>query len=153
VNTYYRDELTYLREMGNLFAAANPRLSKYLAKDATDPDVERLMEGFAFLVGRLRQRLDAEMPELAHSLLRLVWPHYLRPVAPITTMQFKFAEGANGSSIKVPRGTTVQTAPLEGEGVTFRTSYDLTALPFDITAADLDNFKDSCRLTLTFSRL
>ena len=153
VNTYYRDELTYLREMGDLFARANPRLSRYLAKDASDPDVERLMEGFAFLVGRLRQRLDAEMPELAHSLLQLVWPHYLRPVAPITTVQFGFAEGANAASIRVPRGTTLQTAPLEGETVTFRTSYDLTVLPFEIAAVDLDNFKDSCRLTLTFNRL
>lgn len=150
VNTYYRDELTYLREMGDLFARANPRLSRHLARDAADPDVERLMEGFAFLVGRLRQRLDAEMPELAHSLLRLVWPHYLRPVAPITTVQFRFAEGANAASIRLPRGTTVQTPPIEGEAVPFRTSYDLTVLPFEIAAVDLDNFRDSCRLTLTF---
>jgi hypothetical protein len=62
VNSYYRDELSYLKELGAEFAKANPRLSKYLADDPTDPDVERLMEGFAFLVGRLRQRLDAEMP-------------------------------------------------------------------------------------------
>lgn len=153
VNTYYRDELTYLREMGSLFAKANPRLSHHLAKDATDPDVERLMEGFAFLVGRLRQRLDAEMPELAHSLLRLVWPHYLRPVAPITTVQFGFAEGASGASIPVPRGTAVATRPIDGEAVPFRTSYDLTVLPLEVAAVDLDNRKDSCRLTLSFTRL
>jgi len=152
VNTYYRDELTYLKEMGDRFAKANPRLSRHLAKDASDPDVERLMEGFAFLVGRLRQRLDAEMPELAHTLLQLVWPHYLRPVAPITTMQFSFAEGASGTGIRVPRGTIVQTAPIEGETVSFRTSYDLTVLPFEIAAVELDNFKDSSRLTLTINR-
>lgn len=152
VNTYYRDELSYLREMGDLFAKTNPRLSKHLSKDASDPDVERLLEGFAFLVGRLRQRLDAEMPELAHSLLQLVWPHYLRPVAPITTMQFRFAENASGTSIKVPRGTTVQTAPVDGEAVEFRTSFDLTVLPFEISAVDLDNRKDSSRITLTFRR-
>jgi type VI secretion system protein ImpG len=153
VNTYYRDELSYLKEMGHLFATANPRLSRFLAKEASDPDVERLLEGFAFLVGRLRQRLDAEMPELAHSLLQLVWPHYLRPVPPITTMQFSFAANATGSSIKVPRGTVVQTAPLEGEAVQFRTSYDFTALPFEITGIELDNFKDSSRLTLAFRKL
>lgn len=152
VNTYYRDELTYLREMGNIFARANPRLSKHLAKDATDPDVERLMEGFAFLVGRLRQRLDAEMPELAHTLLQLVWPHYLRPVPPITTVQFRLAKGASATSIPVPRGTTVQTAPQDGEAVEFRTSFDLTVLPFEIARVDLDNRKDSCRLSLTIER-
>src|SRR5690349_3063517 len=105
INTYYRDELAYLREMGNLFARANPRLARHLGQEATDPDVERLLEGMAFLVGRLRQRLDAEMPELALSLLQLVWPHYLRPVAPITMIKFGFTEGASGLSIDVPRGT------------------------------------------------
>jgi type VI secretion system protein ImpG len=152
INTYYRDELTYLREMGDLFAKANPQLSRHLSREALDPDVERLMEGFAFLVGRLRQRLDAEMPELAHSLLQLVWPHYLRPVPPITTMQFRFAEGASAASIQVPRGTTVQTAPIDGEAVAFSTSYDLTVLPLEITSVDFDNLKDSCRLTLTIER-
>lgn len=149
VNTYYRDELAYLREMGAIFARENPRLSRHLSREATDPDVERLMEGFAFLVGRLRQRLDAEMPELAHTLLHLVWPHYLRPVPPITTMRFDLAEGASAAGIPVPRGTTVQTAPHEGEAVAFRTSFDLTVLPFEISEVDLDNRKESCRLSLT----
>ncbi|MDE1995272.1 MAG: type VI secretion system baseplate subunit TssF [Rhizobiaceae bacterium] len=153
VNSYYRDELSYLREMGNLFAKANPRLSAYLAKEASDPDVERLLEGFSFLVGRLRQRLDAEMPELALTLLQLVWPHYLRPVPPLTTVQFCFAEGASGASMKVPRGTQVQTKALGGEPVVFSTSYDLSVLPLDITGVDLDNRKNSARLTLNFTRL
>ncbi|MFS8113858.1 type VI secretion system baseplate subunit TssF [Rhizobium jaguaris] len=153
VNSYYRDELSYLREMGSLFAKANPRLSAYLAKEASDPDVERLLEGFSFLVGRLRQRLDAEMPELALTLLQLVWPHYLRPVPPITTVQFRFAEGASGASMKVPRGTQLQTKPLGGETVVFSTSYDLSVLPLDITGVDLDNRKNTARLTLNFERI
>jgi hypothetical protein len=36
VNSYYRDELSYLKELGVEFAKANPRLSKYLADDPTD---------------------------------------------------------------------------------------------------------------------
>lgn len=150
VNNYYRDELSYLREMGSLFARANPRLARYLGKEASDPDVERLLEGMAFLVGRLRQRLDAEMPELALSLLQLVWPHYLRPVAPITMVRFAFAEGASGTSIEVPRGTRVQSRAVDGETVSFTTSFDLTVLPLEITAAELDNRKNSSRITLTF---
>jgi type VI secretion system protein ImpG len=152
VNTYYRDELAYLRDMGALFAKANPRLTAFLGKEASDPDVERLLEGFAFLVGRLRQRLDAEMPELVLSLLQLVWPHYLRPVAPITTVRFGFAEGANGLSIPVPRNTEVQTRAIDGESVGFRTSYDLTVLPFVVSHAELASRQSSARLTLTFKR-
>ena len=50
-----------------------------------DPDVERLLEGVAFLTGRIRQKVDDEIPELFQSLMSLMWPHYLRPV-PSTAM-------------------------------------------------------------------
>lgn len=152
VNSYYRDELGYLKELGAEFAKANPRLSKYLADDPSDPDVERLMEGFAFLVGRLRQRLDAEMPEVAHSLLKLIWPHYLRPVPPITTIKFRHAPDVSDLSIRVPKGTTVKTAPLDGEAAPFRTSYDLNVLPLEVSEVLLDNRKDSASLTVSISK-
>jgi type VI secretion system protein ImpG len=152
-NTYYRDELSYLRDVGALFARANPRLSSYLGRQATDPDVERLLEGFAFLVGRLRQRLDAEMPEVVLSLLQLVWPHYLRPTPPMTTIRFAFADNAGGLSIPVPRGTEVQSRPVDGEPVVFRTSYDVTVLPFLVDGVDLVNRQSTSRLSLTFRRL
>lgn len=153
VNAYYRDELAYLREMGALFSRANPRLSRFLSRDSTDPDVERLLEGFAFLTARLSHRLDLEMPELSHGLLQLIWPHYLRPVPPVTTIAFRPARGASVSTIHVPRGTTVQTAPVDGEPLIFRTSFDVTVLPFAIVRAELENRIDSCRLTLGFQRV
>ena len=70
-NKYYQDELNYLRELGNVFSASNPGLSRFLSEDGDDPDVERLLEGFAFLTGRLRQKLDDELPEVSHSLSNL----------------------------------------------------------------------------------
>ncbi|MET1413054.1 type VI secretion system baseplate subunit TssF [Roseibium sp. HPY-6] len=152
INSYYRDELNYLKEMGRVFAKANPRLSKYLADDPLDPDVERLLEGFAFLVGRLRQRLDAEMPEVALNLLKLVWPHYLRPVPPITHVEFSPAEDSSDPSTKVPRGTFVQTKPLDGNAVRFQTRCDLQVLPIRLMSAELENQRDSSRLTLSFRK-
>ena len=47
-----------IRELGKEFAERNPRLAPFLAVEGQDPDVERLLEGFAFLTGRLRQKLD-----------------------------------------------------------------------------------------------
>jgi len=152
VNSYYRDELSYLKEMGSVFARANPRLSKFLADDPMDPDVERLMEGFAFLVGRLRQRLDAEMPEVSHSLLKLIWPHYLRPIAPITTLKFKHASGVSELAIKVPKGTQVQTAPLDGEAVKFNTTMNMTVLPFEVKDLKFENRKESAQLDISFTK-
>ena len=55
-NKYYQDELTYLRELGKEFAAAYPAIAPLLAERGADPDVERLLEGVAFLTGRIRQK-------------------------------------------------------------------------------------------------
>lgn len=48
-------------------------------KDA-DPDIERLLEGVAFLTGNLRQKIEDEFPELTHGLIKMLWPNYLRPL-------------------------------------------------------------------------
>ena len=83
-NTYYQDELRYLREVGPEFARANPQTARLLADRGSDPDVERLLEGVAFLCGRIRQKLDDELPELTANMMALLWPHYLRPIPSMT---------------------------------------------------------------------
>ena len=49
-NSYYEDELRYLRDVGPEFARANPEMARFLADRGSDPDVERILEGTAFLV-------------------------------------------------------------------------------------------------------
>ena len=47
---YYQRELTYLRKMGAAFAARYPKVASRLelgADECADPQVERLLEGFA----------------------------------------------------------------------------------------------------------
>jgi len=62
---YYEAELAYLREQGREFARVFPSTAGLLAERSDDPDVERLLEGFAFLASRIRERIDDGMPELA----------------------------------------------------------------------------------------
>ncbi|MGH7298137.1 MAG: type VI secretion system baseplate subunit TssF, partial [Polyangiaceae bacterium] len=52
-NKYFQDELAYLRELGREFSQAYPTLAPLLADRGVDPDVERLLEGVAFLTGRI----------------------------------------------------------------------------------------------------
>lgn len=59
---YYREELDYLRQLGKLLAQEKPHLAHFLAEKEGDPDVERLMEAFAFMSGSLRQKLEDEFP-------------------------------------------------------------------------------------------
>lgn len=59
---YYHGELTYLRRMGQIFARQHSKLAGRLElspHDCADPQVERLLESFAFLTARIQRRLDA----------------------------------------------------------------------------------------------
>jgi len=148
-NRYYEDELAYLRDLGDLFARENPKLAGFLSREATDPDVERLLEGFAFLTARLRQKLDDELPEAVHGLIDLVWPHYLRPVPPMTVIAFDQAGGGGPATIAVPRGTMVRSRPIDGTSCSFATRYAVDVLPFTVADAELENRTTSSRLTIT----
>ena len=80
---YFDAEMRYLREAGKEFADAFPDRAAHLNLDkpgAQDPYVERLFEGFAFLMGRLREKLDDDLPELTHPLLEQKLPMALLPL-------------------------------------------------------------------------
>ena len=80
---YYNQELRYLREMGGEFAKEFPKVASRLGLDTlevSDPYVERLLEGCAFLAARVQLKQDAEFPRLSHRLLELVYPNLLAPV-------------------------------------------------------------------------
>jgi type VI secretion system protein ImpG len=87
---YYEAEMRYLGEAAKEFADAHPDRARMLNLDRVgdrDPYVERLFEGFAFLTGRLRQKLDDELPELTEGLVSLLWPHYLRMIPSLSILE------------------------------------------------------------------
>ncbi|CAB3774907.1 hypothetical protein LMG29542_08289 [Paraburkholderia humisilvae] len=43
--------------------------------ECADPYVERLLEGFAFLVARVQLKLDAQYPVFTQHLLEMIYPH------------------------------------------------------------------------------
>lgn len=147
-NRYYEDELAYLRDLGDLFAHENPTLAGFLSREASDPDVERLLEGFAFLTARLRQKLDDELPEAVHGLMEIVWPHYLRPLPPLTIVAFDQIGGGGPLPVRVPRGTQVRSRPVEGTSCTFTTSYAVDVMPLVVEAVEADNRTASSRLVV-----
>lgn len=88
---YFEAEMRYLREAGKEFARAHPDRAAMLNLDkpgARDPYVERLFEGFAFLMGRLREKLDDDLPELTEGLVSLLWPHYMRTIPSLAIVEF-----------------------------------------------------------------
>jgi type VI secretion system protein ImpG len=136
-NRYYQDELSYLRDLGKEFSDANPKLAPFLADSGSDPDVERLLEGFAFLSGRLRQKLDDDLPELTHSLVSLLWPHYLRPVPSMSVLEFKPISNAVTETKIIPRGVEVDSIPVADTSCRFQTCYDVKLHPLNINSVTL----------------
>ncbi|MFJ7313496.1 type VI secretion system baseplate subunit TssF [Pseudomonas sp. NPDC098747] len=143
-NHYYQSELTALRQLGKRFAERNPALAPFLGEGRRDPDVERLLEGFAFLTGRLRQKLDDELPELTHSLMHLLWPNYMRPLPSFSMLQFDPLKQA----VHVPRHTSVNSEKIQGIHCRFRTVFDTQVLPLTLDALDYSIKGDGAYLSL-----
>ena len=74
MNRYFQQEISNLKELGAEFSEAHPAIAPMLSGPSADPDVERLLEGVAFLTAMLRQKLDDEFPEIIHELVHLIWP-------------------------------------------------------------------------------
>ncbi len=131
-NQYYQDELSYLRELGKEFAAAYPAIAPMLAERGGDPDVERLLEGVAFLTGKIRQKLDDELPEVIHSVATLLFPQYLRQVPATSIVEFTPLPNVVREKLVVPRNAEVGSVPVDGISCRFRTTQDVELLPLAI---------------------
>lgn len=144
---YFEAEMRYLREAGKEFSEAHPDRAAMLGLDKTgarDPYVERLFEGFAFLMGRLREKLDDDLPELTEGLVSLLWPHYLRTIPSLSVVEFSADQQQMKHSDILSQGFEVQSQPLGPHQTCCRytTTQDLTLTPLRLTAATLVNEPD-----------
>src|SRR5438046_9298607 len=88
---YYERELIFIRQFAQDFARQYPAAAGRLLLEqtqSTDPHIERLIEAFALLAGRIHHKLDDEFPELTEPLLGLLYPHYLATVPSMAIVQF-----------------------------------------------------------------
>ena len=138
---YYERELTFIRQMAAEFAEKYPTRAGRLmlgADTCEDPHVERLIEAFALLCGRVHHKLDDEFPEITESLLDALYPHFLRPVPSQAIAQFQLdpSQSTPASTI-IPAGTVVNSKPDKGQFCTFRSGYPVTLWPMRVTAASV----------------
>lgn len=140
---YYESELAYLREMGREFSVVHPSTAGLLAERGNDPDVERLLEGFAFLTARIREKVDDSVPAIVHGITELLLPHFLRPIPATSIIQYSPAIKALRGVQPVPRGTKVSSTPMQGTACQFRTTQDVDLMPMQVVGAELDETSGS----------
>lgn len=149
----FSEELRYLHELGNDFAKDNPQLARLLGDGGSDPDVERLMEAFAFLTAKLRLKLEDDLPELTHPMLQLLWPNYLRPLPSATIIQFTPRKQSLSQSQRIPKGSRLFSKPVDNVACEFRTCTAVGIHPFRIEGAGTTQTLDSSLLRIDLHTL
>jgi type VI secretion system protein ImpG len=144
---YFDAEMRYLREAGHEFAQAFPDRAAQLNLDkpgARDPYVERLFEGFAFLMGRLREKLDDDLPELTEGLVSLLWPHYLRTIPSLSIVELAPDLAQMKRSEMIATGFEVLSQPIGPRRTRCRytTTQDLTLRPLALESVRLAHEPD-----------
>ncbi|MBF0170494.1 MAG: type VI secretion system baseplate subunit TssF, partial [Nitrospinae bacterium] len=137
LNRYYEQELAGLKDLAVEFSRAHPTLAPLLGGASTDPDVERLLEGVAFLSGQIRQKLEDEFPEVVQTLAQLFFPHYLRPIPCASVVAFS-PKMKLDASLAVAAGTELASVPVDGVRCRFRTCFPTRVDPIRLTGARLD---------------
>lgn len=132
----YRQELQFLREIGAEFGKAHPRLGSALALDssnATDPFVERLLEGIAFLTAKTSMRLDSEQDRLHKDLFSVLMPDLLCALPPASMVEFQpLPTLQHSSSVVLPRGMALRYTDAQQQDLLFRTTMPVELVPLKL---------------------
>jgi len=141
--SYYEQELTYVRELGAEFAHKYPKIAGRLLLEADkseDLHVERLIEAFAFISGRIHKKIDDDFPEITQSLLNIIYPHYVAPIPSMAIVQFDpIRQNISEAGYEVARDTAIFSQPVSGTPCSFRTCMPIQIWPVEVVNA---GFKD-----------
>jgi type VI secretion system protein ImpG len=146
---FYNQELKFIRESGAEFAKEYPKIAGRLGLDGfdcSDPYVERLLEGFAFLSARIHVKLDASFPKFTQHLMEQLFPTFLQPSPSMLIAQFNpdHDEGSLTQGVVVPRQTALHSLLGKGEQTPceYRTSNDVTLWPIKLVKAEYINAQE-----------
>ncbi len=128
---HYEKELSYINKAAKAFAKRFPKIAGRLklgADELEDPLVERLISAFAFLNARIQNKLEDDFPQLSHALMDTLYPHYNRPIPPMSIVKFDTRKGLKEAQF-VPSGIELETYTFEDKSCEFVTCYELNLMP------------------------
>jgi len=141
---FYQRELTYLRKMGAVYAERYPKVARRLElgpDQSADPNVERLIESFAFLTARIQRNFEADFPEITGGLLGLLYPQYMAPIPSMAIARFDVdpKQVKLTSGYRVNAGTPMFATTAGGNVCRFRTCYPVTLWPVSVESAGFES--------------
>jgi len=148
---FYQQELSALRDEASEFAQDHPeqagRLGIHRGR-SQDPQVELLMQSFAYLTGRLRYQLEIDQAQLPNALLADLYPHL---AAPLPSMLIAHLQPPPDGIGVLERGrSVVGQVPTDGGGSVacrFRTCFETPVWPITVTDVAIVSPEDYPRLS------
>jgi len=128
---HFQREMTALRDLAASYTENHPNQASLVSGD---PGVGRTFEGFAFLIAKLRLKLDDDNPEIIHDLIDALQPNYLRPVPATTIIVFTPKPNCRTSQV-IPVGTELKSIPVDGTACRFTTRYPVEIHPLSLLDA------------------
>jgi type VI secretion system protein ImpG len=135
---HYQRELAGLRDLMASYAESHPELSSMISGHVSDPSIERLLEGVAFLNANLQLKLADDFPEIIHPLVEAFQPWHMRAIPATTIVAFTSKPGLV-QPLRIAAGTEVASLSVKGVTCRFRTCFDVTVLPLTLIDATLNH--------------
>jgi len=136
----FSQEMLALAQEGASFAAEFPEAARFLdagGLDDRDPYVERITEGVANLMARIRQVAGTE--ELDQDLLEMFAPELVQPLPSVSVVRFQPVQPLI-QSIEIPAGALVRSKPVPNSpsGVPFRLLHAVRVTPAKVETANME---------------
>lgn len=153
INDYYQAEMQLLNDAVQDFCEVHPAQGARLnldARGASDPHIERLLEGSAHLHARIKQQIDFGVHHVSEALVRQLAPQYLTPYPSMTIIEYTCPNNRLIKSQTIPAGISLDSRPVGDEKTCckFTTTQGLTIHPLRLVSVENLPGLKSLQLTL-----
>ncbi|MSU79256.1 MAG: type VI secretion system baseplate subunit TssF [Gemmataceae bacterium] len=140
IEDFLERELLFLEQIARPFAEHYPANAKHLVPEPgahADPHLERMIEGFTLLSGRIRHKLDSDFPKLTGSMLQILYPHLslIIPSMSIARVSKVPSDIDLRQGWRLEKGTPLRSQVFgkHAESLQYSLGYPVTVWPIELT--------------------
>lgn len=136
IDTYYQQELNYLRQDARVFAQRYPNKAAALGLDGheiQDPSVQHLLQSFALLTAKLHQQCDNDRDRYAYILLQQYYPELTATKVPSGLLAFSSPSQAT----RIDASEAVTAIDANNRSIALYVKQAITLQPWSIDSVTL----------------
>lgn len=149
MDAIWQDLLTFMDKLPRS-VRSRPQLSDAIQTLMQEAWLRASLEGeeqirsLHLLMGRLREKLDDDLPELTEGLVSLLWPHYMRTIPSLAIVEFFPDWRSLRQAEMLAEGFSVLSRPVgpHKTACQYRTTRDVSLQPLQLAEARLHTETD-----------